>query len=130
MPSKKAATVEEASPSPPPLPPGPIPTASSGVIDQPIASLGEGSDDEDEDGGEDGEEDEEEDDEEEWDPSEERLPGSKVKGKGKAKATDATAEGGAAAGEGEDKAHPWQAVWSPDKNGAFTSFISSVWRCR
>jgi hypothetical protein len=113
----KQGTVAEASPSPPLLPNEPLPSsslASSSTLapvntDQPITSLGDGeSDDEDE-----------ADPEEVWDPSEERLPGqdssglSKDKGKGKGKAKEGDGAGGGAA----DGAHPWQAVWSPDKNG-------------
>lgn len=112
MPSTKAATVTEASPSPPPLPPGPIPStsasASTSTYNQPIKSLGEGSDDEDEDEDED-EEGQGKDDE--WDPSAERLPGSE-KGKGKASAAATGVQA-----PREENAHPWQAVWSADKNG-------------
>lgn len=101
-----SATVQEASPSPPPLPkeslPAAGPSTEAGPADQPITSLGEGDDE----------------DADEWDPAEERLPGQdapkKDKGKGKATAAAATAHGIAA---GDGNAHPWQAVWSPEKNG-------------
>jgi hypothetical protein len=112
------ASVLEASPLPPPLPPGPLPTASGSSagpsevqpVDVPIASLGEDEEEED---------DEEEDqaavgagsskedgsDDEEWDPSEERLPGQSSKDKGKGKATE------------QDASQPWQAVWAAEQNG-------------
>lgn len=64
-----------------------------------------------------------EEEEEEWDPAAETLPGQaqqKGKGKGKQKEADpasaAVTEDG---NDGESKPHPWQAVWSEEKNGAF-----------
>ena len=88
------------------------------MIDQPITSLGDGpSDDEDD------EEEDQDEDEEVWDPAEEKLPwqenapGKKDKGKGKAKQEAAAAGGSGGGVAAADGAHPWQAVWSPDKNG-------------
>lgn len=119
----KQVTVAEASPSPPPLPKEPLPstddiTASSAVadtngetavVDQPITSLGDGESDEEGD----------EEDEEVWDPSEERLPGDvsisgKKRDKGKGKLKQEESVPGVVAADG---AHPWQAVWSAEKNG-------------
>lgn len=120
--SSKKVTVQEASPSPPPLPKEPLPSSSvipptsntEAVVDQPITSLGaEGSD--------------EDDDEDEWDPSEERIPGQESSGKGKDKGKGkgkqvASEEAGETGEEGkeEEKAHPWQAVWSAEKNGEWS----------
>ncbi|KAI9637403.1 uncharacterized protein MKK02DRAFT_32260 [Dioszegia hungarica] len=102
--AKKAVTVEEASPSPPPLPSEPAPAVveegdADAPVDVPIASLG--GDDEDDVAAENDEEDE-------WDPSEERRPGEPAtkKQKGKGKAVEAEIE----------EPHPWQAVWSAEKN--------------
>jgi hypothetical protein len=75
----------------------------------------------------DDDEEDEEDEQEEWDPSEERLPGEKRnqgKGKGKETAAGAGGEGG-----GEGKAHPWQAVWSAEKNGEWTGSLRSSLYC-
>lgn len=116
-------SVQEASPSPPPLPPGPVPTGSSSnagplenqPADVPIASIGEDEDDEDDvDENDDevenaGASKEDGSDDEEWDPSEERLPGQSSKDKGKGKATD------------QDASQPWQAVWAPEQNGKRSS---------
>lgn len=126
MSTSKQATVEDASPSPPPLPTEqpPLPTGQPplptepvpGAVDEPIRSLGDGVSDDDD------EEDEEEE-EEEWDPSEERLPGQEGKkgtGKGKGKESRAGGEGGE-----EVKAHPWQAVWSAEKNGEWKGALRS-----
>ena len=123
MASVKAATVEEASPSLPPLPSGPLPTQEAPIAEL-INFLGE-DDSEDERPKEDGghAEDGAGENEEEWDPSAERLPGEGAKGKGKEKASS---EGGASGGEGTgENAHPWQAVWSPEKNGE-SSFQMSL----
>lgn len=113
----KQVTLEEASPSPPPLPKEPIPVASSSksadegkedAADVPINSLGDDDEEQDEEAGnQDKGEDDDEDEEEEWDPSEERLPGQSsktAKGKGKAAESDASEQ-------------PWQAVWAPEQNG-------------
>jgi len=89
----KPVTIEDASPTPPPLPNEPLHTATE-TIDLPITSLGGGLDEEEE---------------QEWDPAEERGPGessSSGKGKGVAKGEE----------EGGDE-QPWQAVWAPDQNG-------------
>jgi len=111
MSSSKQPTVTEASPSPPPLPNEPLPETSL-PVDQPITEIGDGDDDEDDEAGSD----------EEWDPAEVRLPGDNTqvpgKGKGKGKEVDP--------GEvGQDQ--PWQAVWSPEKNGESisTSLLTS-----
>lgn len=111
----KQVTVEEASPSPPPLPKEVAPVASSSnssspaevsatrdPADVPVDTLGENSDSDqgEEDAGSEIEE---------WDPSEERLPGQTSKSsssKGKGKAVD-----------GETSNQPWQAVWAPEQNG-------------
>ncbi len=94
--SSKQVTVEDASPSPPPLPKEPLPnSAQPAPIDQPIESLGE----DDESG--------EEESDEEWDPAAERGPEA-VNGKEKGKEKDQS--------NGED-GQPWQAVWAPEQNG-------------
>jgi len=109
------ASVQEASPSPPTLPPGPLPTASSSTAgpsesqptDVPIAALGEDDEDEEDDEEEAGTEARQEDgsDDEEWDHAEERLPGQSSKNKGKGKATE------------QESSQPWQAVWAAEQNG-------------
>ena len=112
----KKVTVQEASPSPSPS--AAVLDSEGGPVDVPINSLGDDSDEEDGDNttlkaGKDASEDEED----TWNPSEEKLPGQddklvskgKEKGKGKAVATDEDKEG--------EKPHPWQAVWSEEKNG-------------
>lgn len=94
--TSKRVTVEDASPSPPPLPKEPLPASNAAEpVDQPIDSIGD-----------EGSEDEEEDSNDESDPASERGPAGlngKVKGKGKE----------AANGD----ALPWQAVWAPEQNG-------------
>lgn len=123
------ASVQEASPSPPPLPPGPILTASTSAVganeaqagDVPIESLGE--DDEDDDEEDDQEEsgggpsgvNQDDEDEEEWDPAEERLPGQTTKDKGKAKETEQDAS-----------SNPWQAVWAAEQNGKLAHLKQAV----
>jgi hypothetical protein len=109
MSTSKQATVAAASPSPPPLPNEPLPFTSV-TADEPITSLG---DDDDDDENDENEEDDEEASDAEWDPAEERLPGDDVKGKGKRKASAEPEEGVASIGQDQ----PWQAVWSPEKNG-------------
>jgi hypothetical protein len=106
----KYTTVEEASPSPPPLPNEPLPGAP---IDVPITALGEGEDSDD--GGEEGENAEEV-----WDPSSEAQPGEDRKGKGKRKAEDVEeGQGGGREKSMDAKENPWQAVWAPEQNGEF-----------
>ncbi|WWC63387.1 uncharacterized protein I303_105987 [Kwoniella dejecticola CBS 10117] len=106
----KKATVEEAeqSPSPPPASPAKLPESTdeggngkSGVIDEPIDSLGN-----------DDEKEQEEEEEEEWDPSSERLPGQTTSKGGKGKNKDDGKEEIDAGGEGQ----PWQAVWAEQQN--------------
>ncbi|WVQ68347.1 uncharacterized protein L199_006554 [Kwoniella botswanensis] len=104
----KQATVEDAtsaSPTPTPPPASELPESSSTQVDkvedQPIDSLGD---------------DEEE--EEEWDPSSERLPGqssstSKEKGKAVEDENDKEKEGKE---KEQGQEQPWQAVWAAEQN--------------
>jgi len=116
--STRAAAAE--SPSPPPLPKEPIPTAKDSEVtpaDQPIDSLGDDEDEEETTAGntrESAERDDEDDDDEE----EDERPAKKTKGKGKALPSEANSE---ASGPKEaSEAQPWQAVWAPEQNGKFT----------
>lgn len=122
--SSRRVVVEEASPSPPPLPKEPLPegstsarnatatgstAANEGSVDGDGAGEGpndgSGGDAEDQSEGVKGNEAGKEEEEEEWDPAEERLPGqTSAKGKGKAV-------------EGETSDQPWQAVWAAEQNG-------------
>ena len=93
--TSRQATVQDASPSPPPLPNEPLPTITDPalVVDQPIESLGDDDD-----------ESEDDDSDDEWDPALQRGPGE-VKGKSKAKE------------DSKGETQPWQAVWAPEQNG-------------
>jgi len=95
--TSKRVTVEDASPSPPPLPKEHLPApAVAEPVDQPIESLGD-------------DDSEEEEWDDEWDPAAKRLPGeANEKGKGKGKGKEANGDG-----------QPWQAVWAPERNGGY-----------
>ena len=120
----KEATVEDGSPSPPPLPNEPPPEVSAEeVIDQPIASLGEDHDEEDDNASDSSFESGDS----EWDPSEQRLPGESSKRKVK-ETVDTDGEGSGDQAADTNESQPWQAVWSPEQNGrsSFASHMQSL----
>ena len=104
--SSKQVTVEDASPSPPPLPKEPLPGPSATEpIDEPIHSLGD-------DELTDEEEANEEESGDEWDPAAEHIPG------------DVTGENAKGNSQGEGELQPWQAVWAPEQQGELQSACS------
>lgn len=105
MPKAKKAAPREASESSPPLPDEPLPIARTeqDTVDVPIASLGDESDEDNAGAGEDSAD----------EATATGKPGMDKTGKGKAIVESDQGETAE-----EAKPHPWQAVWSEEKNGA------------
>jgi len=127
--SSRQAAARSTSGTPPPLPTEqpPLPVGAedddASPVDQPIDSLGENDEDEDENSADEGAEDDEADSQTGEVESEHRASGSgTVEGgtKGKGKATDDGKPAGADAESTTGDTQGWQAVWAPDQNGEST----------